>query len=267
MALPTDTSFRSSLSSWILVISAPFYSLLILMSLVVVIQLAGDAVLVIGASLLTLSPWTYVVFRQLYVSSLSENEEKKLDRVQRGAGLSNLAAYILVFVWALLTDVIRDFGITYWSVITLVLRGFGNGLVSSIVFCDAFFRMTVTNWKTDKAKRIQDEGGDIDRMFGAIEGSICKSSSILRAASSSIIGSSSFLDGNESPKPEARPSTLDIECVVDAATNLQHDEDSSAVVSRTETLPHKTVVRRTILNADGSKTIIVEETVHTTQNG
>jgi hypothetical protein len=160
---------QSSLSSWILVISAPFYSLLVLMSLVVVIQLAGNWLLVVGAVVLTANPWIYVAFRRLYVTSgIDDKLEARLDVVQKMAGLSSLAGFLLVLVWALSSGVIGQI-FSVGQLVTFLCRGFGNGLVTSIVFCDSFLRMAVSNWRNDRMKRDNDGGVAIDAMFSSIE--------------------------------------------------------------------------------------------------
>jgi hypothetical protein len=138
------------------------------MSLVVVLQLFGNAFLILGAILLTLNPWTYVYFRHLYLSSATEQQEKKLDLVQRCSGISNLLGFLLIVIWALSSGVIGE-QITVGQLVRFLFVGFGNGLITSIVFCDAFLRMTVTNWKKDKEVRDNDKYGDIDELFGSIE--------------------------------------------------------------------------------------------------
>jgi hypothetical protein len=163
------------LSSWILVISAPFYSLLILISLVMLLKLAGNYFLIFGVLVLTLNPWIYVVFRRLYVSggALSDEDEKRLDLVQKSAGISNLAGFILVFIWAYKSGMIEYYGtVTPRGLVRFVVVTFGNGLITSIVFCDAFLHMTVTNWKTESKIREGDSGSMIDELFQTIEGSI-----------------------------------------------------------------------------------------------
>jgi hypothetical protein len=160
---------QSSLSSWILVISAPFYSLIILLSLVVVIQLAGNWLLVLGAVILTVNPWIYVVFRRLYVTSgIDDKLEARVDVVQKVAGLSSMVGFVMVLVWALSSGVIGSI-FSVGQLVTFLFRGFGNGLVTSIVFCDSFLRMTVSNWRNDRDRRDNDGGVGIDAMFSAIE--------------------------------------------------------------------------------------------------
>jgi hypothetical protein len=145
------------------------------MSLVVVIQLIGNAFLIIGALLLTLNPRIYVYFRHLYLSSATEQQEKRLDLVQRFSGISNLLGFLFEFIWALSSGVIGTW-FTVGDVFRFLFVGFGNGLITSIIFCDAFLRMTVTNWKKEKELRDNDKSGKIDELFGSIERSIRKPS-------------------------------------------------------------------------------------------
>ena len=73
----------SSLASWIIMISAPFYSLLILVSLVFIVQMAGSFILVVGTLLLCSRPWLFVYRRELYFSVSTEEKEKKIDKNHR----------------------------------------------------------------------------------------------------------------------------------------------------------------------------------------
>ena len=293
--------YRSALTSWILVISAPFYSLLVLTALVVLIQLVGNGLLVVGAVLLTLNPWIYVAFRKWYVASYDSVQERRLDRVQRAAGFFNVLGFLLVLIWALSSGVLGDV-IGWGSAVRFVVLGFGNGLVTSLVFCDAFLRMTVTNWKSDKARREQLTGAFVDELFGSIEGSIRKPGSVSKPSSttSSITGSGSggaaavppSLDSIEAALVPAglvnnNPPTYDNEKDVEIQVQIadarvddptMHESFSSSSHSphaaeaiaasvlplTTTTTPqlHK-VVRRTYTNADGtSSTVVIEETVH-----
>jgi hypothetical protein len=257
---------RSALSSWILVISAPFYSLLILMAFVVVIQLLGSPTLVVGSVLLTLSPWTYVVFRKSFAWSTSAEEEKRVDWIQRGAGLSSLFGFILVVVWALSSGILDKY-ISYRVLATLVLRGIGNGLVTSIVFCDSFFRMAITNWKMEDTKRRALGTDNLDRLFSTIEVSIRKPQEDSFNVASAATASRSFRRSRRDSETHASEED-DVEKAMEKETESENvvssrvDDDSQAPPPPTApsaSQPTK-MVQRTITNKDGSKTV-VEETV------
>ena len=58
-------------------ISAPFYSLMILVSLVFIVQMAGSFILVVGTLLLCSRPWLFVYRLELFFSVSTEEKEKK----------------------------------------------------------------------------------------------------------------------------------------------------------------------------------------------
>ena len=59
----------------------------------------------------------------------------------------------------------------------LLFQAFGRMLATTIVLSDAFFRMTITNWKIDELRRQDGQATRIDELFDAIEGGIRKSAS------------------------------------------------------------------------------------------
>lgn len=220
---------RSSLTSWVLVLSAPFYSLLIITGLVFLLQLLGDPLLIVGTALIAFSPWIYVIMRQHYIRPAScAADETRLDRIQQSTGLVNLTGLILVLAWAITGGVINTTDeegnnqgfLSYADLVRMVFVGFGNGLITSIIFGDAFLRMTVTNWKMDKTRRDNDteeqylkslrDGDDeddedlddskpppppfvsIDELFAAIEGTIHKRSYLNQSQQSAGEASSSL---------------------------------------------------------------------------
>lgn len=170
---------ESSLAGRILVVSAPFYSLLILTSLVVIIQLLGSWVLVVGAVVLALNPWIHVVFRNLYLSPPSyssqaerDAQEGRLDAVQRVAALSSVAGYALVLAWAVAEGVVGE-AVTAGQLVNFFLRGFGNGLVTAVVFCDALVRMSASHWRADRdRRRAADGGAGIDAALSRLEAAV-----------------------------------------------------------------------------------------------
>lgn len=150
--------------------------MLILIGFMTLIQLLGNATLVIGAVLLILNPWVFVVFRRLYVSTATVAREKRVDMVQRIYGISNLIGIALVMTWVFQADVMGKY-LSVTQAITAVLSGLGNSIVTSILFCDIFFRMTLTNWKTEKEKRDDAAYGRyMDSLFTAIESVVRKPS-------------------------------------------------------------------------------------------
>ena len=172
----TATTYRSALTCWIMVISAPFYSILILTSLVVLIQVAGNVLLIVGSLLLTLNPWGFVMFRRYYIRSYCDAHEQRLNRIQQLTGIVNALGLIFIVVWATTSGTVGNvFG--WQDVVRFAVVGFGNGLVVSIVFCDSFLRMTVTHWAREHERYLfEGDAGHIADMalHKALEGSIRK---------------------------------------------------------------------------------------------
>lgn len=166
---------ESSLSSWILVISSPFYSVLILMALVVILQLAGNFLLILGSLLLTINPWVYVVFRRLLVTVSTEESEKRLDLLQRCIGLSNLVGFVLIIIYIISSSEITEY-INTAGVVRFALVGFSRTIITTVLFGDVFLRMSITNWKRDGERRDDNRGQQIDALFESLEGGVGKGS-------------------------------------------------------------------------------------------
>ena len=166
---------ESSLSSWILVISSPFYSVLILMALVVILQLAGNVLLIFGTLLLTINPWVYVYFRRLLVTVSTPKSEKQLDLLQRCIGVSNLIGFILIILYVITSPDLTDY-IEPAAVVRFALIGFSRTIVTTVLFGDVFLRMSITNWKRDGERRGDGNGERIDALFDTLEGNVGKAS-------------------------------------------------------------------------------------------
>ena len=185
---------ESTLSSWILVITAPFQSVVFLMALVLLIQLSGNISLFVGTIFLFCAPWIYVLRRHLYVGVPTEEREKQLDRTQFVIGLLLKLGGICFLVWAF-TGMVGDVKIvgsasqtgdtqtddsqtgpelpilTYGSLLQLIFEAIGRILATTVLFADMLLRMTVTNWRQNRDRHDAD-GGKIDQLFRDIEHSI-----------------------------------------------------------------------------------------------
>jgi hypothetical protein len=187
---------ESTLSCWILVITAPFKSVIYLMALIVLIQLSGNIWLFLASILLFFAPWIYVIRRNVYLGVPTEEREKQLDRTQLIIGLSVKLALILFLVYLFTGDLngvrllgsgeqytdyddgtgvtvtVANYIFAYSSVIRVILESLGRMFVTTVLFSDVLFRMTVTNWRQDKDRRKAHNGRSIDDMFRSLEFSI-----------------------------------------------------------------------------------------------
>ena len=96
---------ESMLSGWILVIVAPFYSILICLTLIVVLQMAGDYVLSIGSWFVVLAPWVYVIRGSLFVHLWTEEKKKQVMLAQRISGILTIVGYVIIIYFAFTEDV------------------------------------------------------------------------------------------------------------------------------------------------------------------
>ena len=171
---------ESTLSSWILVITAPFQSVVFLMALVLLIQLAGNISLFVGTTFLFCAPWIYVLRRHLYVGVPTERREKLLDRTQFVIGLLVTLGGICFLIWAFTGNIggVKILGTgsqgalcTYGSLVQLIFEVVGRNLTTTVLFADVLLRMTATNWRQNRERRDAD-GGKIDQLFRDMECSI-----------------------------------------------------------------------------------------------
>jgi hypothetical protein len=74
-AVRVKTVFPAAvLPGWFLVAVAPFYSLFMIVTFVLIEQIAGSALLILGVALLAFAPWLYVIHRKVYARSMSHAE-------------------------------------------------------------------------------------------------------------------------------------------------------------------------------------------------
>ena len=151
---------ESTLSGWILVLCAPFYSILLCVALIVVMQVAGNFLLFIGTLLVVAAPWVYVVKGSYFVRLWTDDTRKYAFITQRVAGITSLIGYAIVLVFAFTGDVsgVRFIGaarngndtsiylISYAVGFRIVIETFGRLFITTLMFCDALLRMNVNSW-------------------------------------------------------------------------------------------------------------------------
>ena len=168
------------------------------MALVVVLQLAGNILLILGSLLLTINPWVYVIFRRLLVTVSTPDTEKRLDIVQRCTGISNLLGFILIILFVITSPDFKQY-INIYGVVRFVLVSWSRTIVTTVLFGDVFLRMSITNWKRDGERRNGDQGDRIDMLFESLEGSVKKSAPTKQITFESVPGASS--GHNAIPQP------------------------------------------------------------------
>jgi hypothetical protein len=184
---------HSSLAGWILIMCAPFYSVVVLVALVGVTQVAGNTLLFVGTAMVVCSPWIYVARGSLFVGLSTPAVEKQSVLTYRiGSGTFKLGVVVVV-IWALTAYVsgIRPVGeskgaedtgislLTYGEAVRVVLELIGRLLVTTILFADLILAMVLRNC-LDERKRRDTFGEQSDVDFHALEKAIGQETKSLR---------------------------------------------------------------------------------------
>jgi hypothetical protein len=155
----------AALPGWFLVAVAPFYSLFLIVVFVLIDQIVGNVLLILGVGLLAFSPWLFVIKRRVYGRSMSIAEARQeLPKAGRLGGLLTLGAFALIIIYLLTAKVapsnMRVIGtddkksvFTVLQVLRTAVEVFGRNLVTSVVFCMIFLSMVFAEWRATQAMR------------------------------------------------------------------------------------------------------------------
>lgn len=153
----------SGLPGWFLVAVAPFYSMFIIVVFVLIEQLVGDGLLVLGVGLVAFSPWLFVIYRNVYSRPLSLAEAKgELARASRLGGIvmGSGIFFILIFLFSaevdgrdVLGDGSPDSVFSYVDVARSAIEVLARGIVTSVVFSTIFLGMIFAEWRTASSMR------------------------------------------------------------------------------------------------------------------
>lgn len=165
---------NSSLPGWILMVTAPFYSLLVCVALVIVIQVAGNGILFCGTLLLVAAPLVYMVRRRLFVTDKKEdNHEHQLRMTQKVSTALTGAGLFLLLIWAFTAESrgIRVLGhrksddmkfLTYGNGIRMAFEMVGRLLVTIVLFSDIVLAMTICHWRESKQSKKDERESEAD---------------------------------------------------------------------------------------------------------
>jgi len=168
----------SSLAGWFLVAVAPFYSLFTIVVFVLIDQIIGKALLLLGVGLLAFSPWLYVIFRKVYGRPLSLAEAKaELPRASRIGGILLIAGLGLITIY-LFTAKVQQLDVlgsdsdtavfTYVQILRTVAELVARTLLTTVVFSAIVLSMVFAEWRTMNLMR-PDIREEHDTQMRAIE--------------------------------------------------------------------------------------------------
>jgi len=148
----------ASLPGWFLVAVAPFYSLFMIVVFVLLDQLIGNGLLVLGVALLAFTPWLYVMYRKIYTRRLSGAEARvELSRASRLGGYVLVAGVVIVGIFLMtakvagekVADSHADGAVfTYLQIARTLTEVIGRALATTVVFSMIFVNMVFAEWRS-----------------------------------------------------------------------------------------------------------------------
>ncbi|MDT4925310.1 MAG: hypothetical protein QOG01_3023 [Pseudonocardiales bacterium] len=148
----------SSLPGWFLVAVAPFYSMFTIVMFVLIDQLLGNGLLLLGVALLAFGPWLFVIYRKVYARPLSLAEAKtELARASRLGGVFFLSGLFFVVIF-LFTQTVSGQDLlgadenksifTYVQILETLAEVVSRSIVATVVFCTIFLQMVFADWQS-----------------------------------------------------------------------------------------------------------------------
>ena len=171
--LPTST-----VSGWSLMVLAPMYSMFFVIAMIVIAQVAGNPLLVIGTLLVAASPFIHMRARGLYVQALTDDERvRRLGSVQQRAAIVSLVGTALIVLWALTAKfgnsrVVGTADGDMLNPVTAVLRIvelFARLLITTAVFSHVILQMTETHWRHERQFHNSPDSVTYEGQMAAIE--------------------------------------------------------------------------------------------------
>lgn len=147
----------SRFPGWFLVAVAPFYTLIIAIVFVLVDQLIGNGLLVLGVGLTAIVPLLFLLHRKTYTRPLSPAEaDKELGRANRTGSIVTYVGIAFIVLYALTARFLgeRIVGNNGLLSVTMLVRSaveyIGRRLVATVVFTIMFVYMTVADWRLEQ---------------------------------------------------------------------------------------------------------------------
>lgn len=148
----------AALPGWFLVAVAPFYSMFMIVVFVLVDQIVGNGLLLIGVGLLAFTPWMFVIHRKVYGRPLSMQESRtELARASRGGGWLTIAGLVFIAIFLFSTKIegtpvigsnSNKAVFSYVQVLRTVGEVLSRGMVTAVVFSTIFLYVVYAEWKT-----------------------------------------------------------------------------------------------------------------------
>lgn len=156
----------SLLPGWLLLVAAPFYSMLVCVGLVVIIQLAGNGLLFFGAMLMVAAPLVYIFKAHLFVidktKAYTDERIHQNKMTQRTSATLTAVGLFVLLIWAFTaeTNGVRILAhrknddvvyfLTWGKGIRMIFEMIGRLLVTTVLFSDIILSMAVGQWREEE---------------------------------------------------------------------------------------------------------------------
>ena len=170
---------ESLMPGWFTMAAAPFYSLLLLVAFVLILQIAGNAVLLISLAGLVIAPLVFVLRGRLFVQPiLTEAQKKSFATVQViyavvvGVSVSLLLVFFLtgkVGAMPIVGDEgasMMTYGKFFWQVFKFGAEFTGRSLFITAVAVDYFLMMNLSVWQNMRSVERSEHGAGYDELMG-----------------------------------------------------------------------------------------------------
>jgi len=152
----------AALPGWFLIAVAPFYSLFTIVVFVLIEQMVGNGLLVVGVGLLAFSPWLFVIYRKVYGRPMSMAEAAtELPRASRYGGMLMFGALGLLTIYVLTAKVNgrrvvgsgKEAYFSYTDVLRAVGEVISRTMVTTVVFSAIVLSMVFAEWRVSRSVR------------------------------------------------------------------------------------------------------------------
>ncbi len=146
---------QSVLTGWFLLAGVPLYGLLLLVTFIMINQIAGNALLILGIVLFIGAPMTYLFGARLFIQPLTGEGQKKVVLLQIiCTGVASFAALLLViylFTGTMFGQSLMGFSSATsvfrpWQLLQFYIEFIGRSLFTTTVVADLLLAMNFSLW-------------------------------------------------------------------------------------------------------------------------
>jgi hypothetical protein len=175
---------ESIVPGWIIVMTAPFFTLVLLLVFVVVNQIAGNLLLILGVLMIMASPVVFLTRTDLLIKPVTEFKERRwLESTQIvyvvviGIGMALLMTYIYTLevlgrpivgnTADAAAPALMSVGRFSWEVISFFITYCAQSVFITAVAIDLFMLLNLSVWKNLKAFEGSPHAAEYDRIMGS----------------------------------------------------------------------------------------------------